>query len=336
MRCPKCGAIIPDDSITCPVCGTALQQKGKKSIFGAIRFHGIGFDDPDEDEEYLDDEDSEEFFDDDEEYFDDGDEVIENSAATQRDLLDAVDGTADEIETDIGEETSGKHGTENVPAPAEKSADPPQKKVKARKNSPEPPIIKSPKNKNKESSVPSFLTSRRFLIPVAAAAAALVIILTVVVQVVMRPERNSPYLGTWKITSLSRENKESTLSDIREADTDGNAYPALESFSLILKETGKCSVSVQGLTEKGTWKHDDTGLTVTDDRGNAVALTDGGDGSLILDMASLSEGGSGVTARPEKQERAAGVRSSSSSVSTRSSVASDSASAASAASTSGE
>ncbi len=322
MRCPKCGAVIPDDSAVCEVCGADLEQKKTKSWIEKIRFHGIGFDDPDDDEGYYDEPDEEEgyldepdeeteFYDEPdksdgepeegEEQFNESDEIIEDSAAPEAGE-EIIDDTADEGEEIGGDRGGGRNASKRTEGES-KRRNKPAKKLPPRK-----------------------IAARRTVRILAAAAAAVLvlIIVAVVVPVATKPERNSPYLGTWKIASLTKDGKESTVQQIKEADTDGSASAALENFSMVLKATGKCTLSVQDQTEQGTWKHNDRELDVTDQRGNQVTFTDSGDGSLTMDLASFSGDGAGVTAKLVKQEKLSAVSTSSQSAvsSSQSSVSS--------------
>lgn len=349
MRCPNCGAENDEDAVQCTVCGAPLEQKQSASLLNESKLQSDDpdeddpggenagyYDEGDEDIEYKevtdssdedgdfeadDPDDSEDSdsgdddFDEPDDDFDDTDDDSDDYDDTDDDSddfddYDDTDDEFDESDDDSDDYEDDSDDTYDEPEDdSESDGTDGDRTKRGGKSASESRNAAARPDRNPASH--GLKRTGRLLQILSVVAAALLILVVVLIRVNSRPEKGSQYLGSWKIVSVTTEGKEYSLEQIAQADTDGNSAEVMDSFMIDLKDTGKCTVSVLDKRETGTWKHTESGLTMTDDEKNTVILTDNGDGTLTLDMAEFLNGAS-VSARLQKDSGAGGAVASSS------------------------
>lgn len=85
---------------------------------------------------------------------------------------------------------------------------------------------------------------------------------------------DSPYVGTWKGTTAEYSGLEMNVADIMGGE-----------FDFILEANGKCTVSIAGDTEKGSWEPTDNGFSVEDE---FVFIVDGSSAVLDYDGVTMN------------------------------------------------
>lgn len=148
-----------------------------------------------------------------------------------------------------------------------------------------------------------FHNHRKLIIALGAVLVGLIILIAALYPIVTKPERKSPYLGTWQISTLNTADQQASPDQIAEANGGEEPSETLKSFRVTFEATGSCTAEISGEEHKGTWHHTDDGLVMTDENKDEIVMTDPGDGTLQMEIGA-DDSGNSYTITLIKQETA--------------------------------